>query len=115
MTMLIHDNIAFHNVAELRPAASGDGLRLQRVPEDVRVTLNEGAQMRMLQPDATEIRFVADGPCKITLSSEGATRLTIFNGLFDSRQRVMLSGDPCAVEVELNPQPNGLLRRSGVP
>ena len=101
--MLIHDNIAFHNVAELHPASSG-GVRLQRVPESVRITLNEGAQMRMLQPDATEIRFVADGPCKVTLSSEGETRLTIFNGLFDSRQRVMLGREPCAVEVELNPQ-----------
>jgi hypothetical protein len=40
---MIHDNVEFHNVGELH-ADEHTGLRLQRVPESVRVHLNERAQ-----------------------------------------------------------------------
>ena len=96
---VIHENVEFHNVAALRPAPSGKGLRLQRVPEDVRLSLNDAAQMRMLQPDASEIRFVADGPCRIVLSSEERTQVTVFHGLFEARQRVVIGPEPQAINV----------------
>jgi len=96
---MIHENIALHNVAEMRPASHGSGLRLQRVPEEVRLTLNEIAQMRMLQPDTSEIRFRVDGPLQLTLSSEGETRVTVFHGLFDSRLRFILGKQPQTIEI----------------
>ena len=96
---MIHENVEFHNVAELRAAPHLAGLRLQRVPENVRKLLNDGAQMRMLQPDTAEIRFLADGPCRITLSSEGNTGVTVFHGLFDSRQRFTIGPGPQAIEI----------------
>ena len=98
---MIHQNIEFHNVAELREVAGKSGLRLQRVPEEVRVSLNEDAQMRMLQPDTAEIRFLSDGPCRITVSSEGQTKVTVFNGLFDSMQRFIISTEPQVINIEV--------------
>ena len=98
---MIHANIEFHNVADLRPTLEGNALRLQRVPEAVRLTLNEAAQMRMLQPDTCEIRFRADGPCRVTLSSEGETRVTVFHGLFDGRQRFVIGDRPQTIELNM--------------
>ena len=44
--------------------------------------------MLLLQPDNAEIRFVADGStCRITLSSEGQSKVTVFNGLFENRRQ----------------------------
>ena len=102
MERVIHEDVEFHNVAELRGAGKDGGLRLQRVPEEVRMTLNEVAQVRMLQPDGAEIRFLADGPCRVTLSSEGLTKVTVFNGLFDSGQRFIIGRQPQTIEVGLN-------------
>lgn len=66
---MIHDGLAFHNVAELRETPDG-GRRLQRVPEEVREHLNEGAQERMVVPSASELRFVSDDDAvRLTLSS----------------------------------------------
>jgi len=98
---MIHEAVDFHNVAELRSVPGSDGLRLQRVPERVRVALNERAQMRMLQPDTAEIRLVADGPCRLTLSSEGQTRVTVFYGLFDSRQRFVIGRKPHTIDLAI--------------
>ena len=98
---MIHANVEFHNVADLRPTLDRIALRLQRVPEAVRLTLNEAAQMRMLQPDTCEIRFRADGPCRVTLSSEGETRVTVFYGLFDGRQRFVIGDRPQTIELNM--------------
>ena len=77
---MIYENIELHNAAEVRDVPRRSGVRLQRCPESVRCSLNEAAQMRMLQPDAVELRFLADSPTvRITLSSEGQTRVTVFN------------------------------------
>ena len=96
---MIFKNLEFHNVGELRAVPDGRGWRLQRVPENVRLALNEGAQMRVLQPDACEIRFTADGPSRLTLSSEGQTKVTVFCGLFDSRQRFLIGPQPQTIEI----------------
>lgn len=102
---MIHANVEFHNVADLRPTPKGNALRLQRVPEAVRLSLNEAAQMRMLQPDTCEIRFRADGPCHLTLSSEGQTRVTVFHGPFDGRQRYVIGDQPQTIRLDM---PEGL-------
>jgi hypothetical protein len=66
---MIHENVELHNTAEVKALADGSGVALQRVPEHVRLTLNEGAQMQMLRPGGAEIRFVSEGPtCELTVS-----------------------------------------------
>ena len=85
---MIYSNVELHNVAEAVPV--GDGVRFLRVPENVQQHLNPVAQMRVTQPDCCEIRFKADGPVKVTLSSEGFTKVTPFFGVFDSRTRFMV-------------------------
>ena len=101
---MMYGNAELHNVAEAVPVEPG-GVRLQRVPEHVRAELNEGAQMRMLQPDNAEIRFVCPGPvARVTLSSPGQSGMTVFQGTFDSRQRHVLGPDHLdhdPIEVEL--------------
>ncbi len=100
---MLYKNVELHNIEEVRSIEGHDGVRLQRVPEDVRLALNEGAQFQMLQPDSAELRFVADSPvCRITLSSEGPSRVTVFNGLFDGRQRFIMGPEPQTIELVMN-------------
>ena len=88
---MLYENRELHNVEAVQSVPGRGGVRLQRVPEDVRLALNEGAQMRMLQPDTAEIRFVSDSPtCRVTLSSAEQTRVTVFNGLFDNGHRFIV-------------------------
>lgn len=88
-----HDDIQLHNVAELREPDGRDGTLLQRVPESVRVELNEGAQARMRHPAGVELRFVPEGPdpVEVTLSTiprngvaEGTVR--VFWGPFQTHE-----------------------------
>ncbi len=96
---MIYENVELHNVAETRPA--GGGARLQRVPEEVRQHLNEAAQMRVLQPDNCEIRFVSDSSeSEVILSSEGETDVTIFHGTFDGRERHTIGREPTTIAVQ---------------
>lgn len=98
---MIHENVQLHNVAEVQPV--GGGVRLQRVPEDVRAHINDGAKMRALQPDNCEIRFVSDpGVCEVTLSSEGEADVWVFCGTFDSRARHRIGREP--VTIPIGPQ-----------
>jgi hypothetical protein len=102
---MILDLVELHNVAEAHPAANG-GVRLQRVPESVRMRINETAQMRMLQPDNCEIRFVCgDGPAQVTLSSEGETDLAVFQGTFDARARHRIGSEPVTIRIEPSANP----------
>ena len=99
---MIHEQVELHNVAALHYEARRGGHRLQRVPEPVRTALNPAAQLRMLQPDNAEIRYVATGPSRITLSSHGESRLTVFFGQFDSNQRAIVSSDPQTILITPN-------------
>lgn len=94
---MIYENVELHNVAEVQPVGGG-GVRLQRVPEDVRTHLNDGAKMRVLQPDNCEIRFVSDSPeCQVTLSSEGETDVCVFHGPFDGGARHRIGREPTTI------------------
>ena len=98
---MIYENVELHNVAEIQPV--NGGARLQRVPEAVRKDLNEAAQMRVLQPDNCEIRFVSDSQeTHVTLSSEGETDVTVFHGTFDGRERYTIGREPTTIR--LGPQ-----------
>ncbi len=95
---MIYQEVELHNIAEAVPVR--DGVLLQRVPEAVRVQLNPGAQMRVRQPDNAEIRFLCDGgPVRVTLSSLGATDVTLFYGPFDGRQRYTVGRQATTIEI----------------
>ncbi len=68
---MIYQNVELYNIAELVPATDGrEGLSAQRVPESLRLSLNEGARERLAYRMAgAEIRFVIedDSEVKITL------------------------------------------------
>lgn len=98
---MIHDNVEFHNVGELREVDGMDGLRVQRVPEDVRLCLNERAQERMLSPAGSEIRFVSEGDTvRVTLSSPGGSAEVIpFFGPFQGRERFHIGKEPKTLEL----------------
>ena len=93
---MIHDNVEFHNVGELRAVEGRAGLRVQRVPEAVRLCLNPGAQDRMLSPAGAEIRFVSAGDeVDVTLSSPGGSAEVIpFFGPFQGRERFQIGKEP---------------------
>lgn len=67
-TSMHRDGIQFHNVGELRNLDDRDGQLMQRVPESIRTRL-EAAATRMCHPAGVELRFVPDGPVRVTLSS----------------------------------------------
>lgn len=95
---MIYENVELHNVAETQ--LIGGGVRLQRVPEHVRKNLNESAQMRFLQPDNCEIRFVSEyAESYVTLSSEGETDVTVFYGTFDGQERHIIGRQPTTISL----------------
>ena len=97
---MIYGNVELHNVEQVQEIEGSGGVRLQRVPEEARSQLNEGAQFRMLQPDNAEIRFVSDDqPVRVTLSSQGETDVTLFYGVFDGRARYTVTQEPMTIEV----------------
>ena len=56
--------------------------------------------MRMLQPDNAEIRFVSGEPTvRVTLSSEAQTDVILFYGVFDGRQRFVITREPRTIEI----------------
>lgn len=82
---MIHDNIEFHNVAELVAVDGEQGLRLQRLPEVVRADIDKGTASCMTSPANSEIRFrLTEGSdtATITLSSEQGATIFIFYGPF---------------------------------
>ena len=96
---MIYQNVELHNVAEVRAVASG-GVRLQRVPEAVRIRLNEKARERVLNPDCAEIRFVSEAPvARIVVSSEETTEAILFHGDFQSPGRFTITQGVQTIEV----------------
>ncbi len=101
---MIHQNVELHNVAEITP--HDGGVALQRVPESVRAHLNEGAQLKVMQPGSGEIRFALDRGAKasVTLSTVphdnwGAeTAVSVF---FGDYRHVMLTIGPEPVTIEI--------------
>ncbi len=97
---VVHADVEFHGVSELRPVEGLSGLRLQRIPESVRLAINGKAAGRMLAPDGTEIRFVSDSPeVEVTLSSPtGDCDLIAFWGGFQDVERHAIGSQPKTVK-----------------
>lgn len=100
---MIYDNVELHNVPEVNVVAGCEGVRLQRVPEDVRVCLNELAQSATLNPACVEIRFVNDSPpTRVTLwAPEGITDVVVFYGGFESPERYKIGREKQTIEIAL--------------
>ena len=97
---MIYQNVELHNVAEVRNMPEHGGVRLQRVPEEIRVQL-EKAGPRALAPACAEIRFVTRNQhARVTLSCPEGEALAIpFYGLFQGRQQVRIGAEPVTVEM----------------
>lgn len=94
------DSVMTHNVAELRHVDGYDGRIFQRLPEDVRIELNEGAKVNYRRPAGSEIRFVADGSATVWLSCpDGECEVRQFWGPFQG-QETTIGSEPTAVEIE---------------
>lgn len=80
-----------HNVHELLDDPGGAGSICCRVPNDLRVTLNESAKNNALQASGCEIRFNLEGPrAVVTLRSpEGPTLAEVYQGDFFSALHIV--------------------------
>lgn len=96
---MIFQNVELHNIDEVREVDGHGGVRMQRVPESVRVALNPKAQMQMLRPACAEVRMVSEGPVRVTLSSEGGTEVIVAHGAFLTGQRVSIGTEPQTIEI----------------
>jgi lysophospholipase L1-like esterase len=102
---MIYKNALLHNVAELVADKGNEGLRIQRVPESVRVKLEEPARARTQNPDGCEIRFVLQGSeAAITVrAAEVGTTARLFFGPFDARQAWVIGSEPTTIRVSVPP------------
>jgi len=98
---VVFDNISFHNVDELNKGP--DGYVLQRVPEELRIQLNENARNKMQIPASVELRFVStDDTVRVTLSCpEGRAVAVPFWGPFQGSDPITVgpSPEPVAITV----------------
>ena len=99
---MIYSDVDLHNIAEMVKVRGHKGLRLQRVPENVRVHLEEPARNKTINPGGAEIRFVrTGGPVRITLSSSGDDgTVRLFRGPFDSKETWTIGSKPVTIEVD---------------
>ena len=100
-----------HNVHELLDDPGGVGSICCRVPNDLRVTLNDAAKTNALQASGCEIRFNLEGPrAVITLRSpEGPTLAEVYQGDFFSALHVV-DADPTRIVVG-RPDTEPVMRR----
>lgn len=100
-TVTVVDNVTLHNVAEFREQPDG-GIRFQRVPEKVRLTLNEHAQERAFDVVGAEVRFVMNGPrADVTLHALADTAsMQVFFGDFRVNQEHLVGAEMKTVTVE---------------
>ena len=88
---MIYDNLEFHNIDQLKDFP--EGKRLQRVPEKLRLKLNQRAQQQMLAMAGAEIRFVSRGEeVKIHLKAETECELIPFRGMFQGN-KIKIKGE----------------------
>lgn len=93
-----YENVCLHNVAEVRPTSGG--VRLQRLPEEVRRQINPNGQNAALSPANCELRFTMEGDeAQVTLSSEGQTQLRVFQGPFDVRNPHTIGPEPTTINL----------------
>ena len=96
---MIYQDVELHNIEEIKPAEEG-GVWLQRLPEEVRLQINESAQSQALSPACAEIRFVCDGPAaRITLASREISRVSVFHGRFGTGAVHTVGTEPVTIDL----------------
>lgn len=97
--MDIH-NLDTPGFAEALPEAGG-GVRLQRVPETVRLELEEPAQFQVLRTAGNELRCVTDdGMLRLTVSSpNGGVHAVPFHGCFQQNQQFVIGPEKQTLEI----------------
>jgi len=96
---MLYENVELHNVEQITPAEDG-GVWMQRLPDAVRLELNEGAQGQALSPGCAEVRFVADArEARITLASAEASRVSVFHGRFGAGEVHAVGTEPVTIDV----------------
>jgi len=102
--MVIHDNIYFHNVAELQPAPGG-GLSLHRFPKAVRndPCLTPGGHAMTRMAAKCELRFFGGPLTRLFLRGIGEhTTVTVYRGdLLVTGQPVQLNGTVKEFELQI--------------
>jgi len=82
---LIHKGVELHNIEELISPPDGKGMLLSRIPNDLRVSLNDQAKEAALAAAGAEIRFNLKGTeAKISLiaGKEPPALVEVFQGCF---------------------------------
>lgn len=99
---MIYKNVELHNVEEVYDIEGSAAVGMRRVPEHVRVQLNDPCQFQMLKPAGAEIRFVVeDGGAEVILSSEEETTATaiIFYGVFQAGEIIRITAGPTKLKL----------------
>lgn len=105
---MIYGKVELHNIEELISVEGSSGLRMQRIPESVRVKLNHDAQSQMCHPSCSEIRFVSDHPIRIELSCpKGLGTVEVFYGPFQSLEKFEIKQDISVIHI---PKPDQMAK-----
>ena len=82
---MIYKNSELYNVSEILESEKDEGKILTRIPNDLRISLNESAKLKALYPAGCEIRFnLEDGYAEVILRIEEDTPsiAEVFQGSF---------------------------------
>jgi len=98
---MIYENVELYNVEELIPSEDGNGKILTRIPESLRIKLNDSAKNNALSPAGCEIRFNIKGDsAKIVLESADFSILEIFQGSFQISWHI-IKKEPTEINVSI--------------
>lgn len=109
---MILNNVELHNIDEVRQDELG--WQLQRVPDRVRQHLQQGAQIRSLQPANSEVRFAVldEAPVRVTLSSLGPSSIVVpFFGDFQHGPILTIGPSPQTIELTMPERMRTILDR----
>ncbi len=98
---MIYNNVELYNVAELLTPGDGDGKLISRIPNKLRLTLNENAKLRALYAAGCEIRFnLKDESARIVLSCEEPSIAEVYQGNFQISWHI-IDAEPTEIKVSL--------------
>ncbi|MFZ5570474.1 MAG: SGNH/GDSL hydrolase family protein [Thermodesulfobacteriota bacterium] len=99
---MIYKQVKLHNIEDLVAVIGFPGLRMQRVPEALRLRLNPNAQFQMCRPSCAEIRFVSERPVDISLSCpDGRGMVEVFYGPFQDPECHEIRDEITVIHVEM--------------
>jgi len=98
---MIYNNVELYNVAELLTPEEHAGKLLSRIPNDLRLSLNQNARLRALYAAGCEIRFNLIGDsARIVLSCEEPSIAEVYQGTFQISWHI-IGTEPTEIRVSL--------------